>query len=202
MLQNTDKIIVENRSNSMCVYRIPETNYTRQFVANERKEIPMGELRAAVQIPGTCTLIKDDLIIHSKEAVDELFPDAEPEYFYTVKDVDFLLTKGTLDQLKDALDFAPEGVVNLIKDEAVKGELNDVAKREAILEQTGFDVTKAIEANAESEKVVATPTGRRAAPVGAESQYATASAPEAESNVPARRTAAPTPKYRVVVDNK
>lgn len=187
MLQNTDKIIVENRSNSMCVYRIPETNYIRQFVANERKEIPMGELRAAVQIPGTRTLIKDDLIIHSKEAVDELFPDAEPEYFYTVKDVDFLLTKGTLDQLKDALDFAPEGVVNLIKDEAVKGELNDVAKREAILEQTGFDVTKAIEIKRLSGVKTETENRtRRAAPISGEEQ----------ASAPARRTAAP--KYTVV----
>ena len=189
MLQNTDKVIVENRSNAICVYRIPETNFTRRFVANERKEIPMGELRAAIQIPGTRMLIKDDLIIHSKEAVEELLPEVEPEYFYTAKDVDFLLTRGTLDQLRDALDFAPEGVVNLIKEEAVKIDLNDVSKREAILEQSGFDVTKAIDIKRASE--VKADTGvkaRRSAPID---QTAATTA-----EAPARRTA--TPKYTVV----
>ena len=131
MLQNTDKIIVENRSNAICGYRVPETNIIRRFVANERKEILMSELRAAIQIPGTRALIKDNLIIHSKEAVEELIPEAEPEYFYNAKDVEFLLVTGSLDQLKDALDFAPEGVITLIKEQAVKTELNDMSKREA-----------------------------------------------------------------------
>jgi hypothetical protein len=166
MLNNTDKVIVENRSNAICCYRIPETNYIRRFVENERKEIPMGELRAAIQIPGTRMLIKDDLIIHSKEAVEELLPEVEPEYFYTAKDVDFLLTRGTLDQLKDALDFAPEGVVNLIKEEAVKTELNDVSKREAILTQTGFNVTEAIKIKNMSESKADTEIRtRRANPI-------------------------------------
>ena len=39
----------------------------------------------------------------------------EPEYFYTDKEIRELLTKGTLDQLKDCLDFAPEGVIDIIK---------------------------------------------------------------------------------------
>lgn len=190
MLQNTDKVIVENRSNAVCCYRVPESNIIRRFVANERKEIPMGELRAAIQIPGTRMLIKDDLIIHSKEAVEELLPDAEPEYFYTAKDVEFLLTKGTLDQLKDALDFAPEGVINLIKEQAVKIELNDMRKREAILNQTNFDVTKAIEIKRLSEVKTETETkARRTTPLNEASE-------ELKTDVPVRRTEAP--KYTVV----
>ena len=145
MLNNTDKIRVENRTNAIVGYNIPETNYVRRFVGKEIKEIPMGELRQVIQIPGVFRLIEDNLIIHSKEAVEELLPHAEPEYFYTASDVDFLLKEGTLDQLKDALDFAPEGVVALIREEAVRVRLNDMDKREAILEHTDFDVTKAIE---------------------------------------------------------
>lgn len=190
MLENTDKIIVENRGDAICCYRVPDSNVIRTFVAEERKEISMGELRAATQIPGTRRVIKDHLIIHSKEAVEELLPEVEPEYFYTVKDVDFLLSRGTLDQLCDALDFAPEGVITLIKDQAVNTELNDMRKRQAILEQTGFDVTKAIEIKHLSE--VKTETGtktRRAAPVGE------AEIPE-EPKAPVRRTN--TPKYTVI----
>ena len=188
MLENTDKVLVENRSNAICVYRVPETNFTRRFVANEKKEIPMGELRAAIQIPGTRALIKDDLIIHNREAVAELLPEVEPEYFYSTADVDYLLTKGSLSQLQDALDFAPEGVVNLIKEQAVKIELNDMRKREAILEQTGLDVTKAIEIKRLSEVKDETETKiRRAAPINANTE-----APSA----PVRREPI-TPKYNL-----
>ena len=190
MLQNTDKVRVENRGRAIVGYGVPESNIRRRFVANEVKEITMGELRMAIQIPGTRRVIENNLIIHSKEAVEELLPNAEPEYFYTVADVDFLLARGTLDQLKDALDFAPKGVIDLIKDQAVKTELNDVRKREAILEQTGFDVTKAIEINHLSNTVAEIETKtRRAAPVTEDNI-------DNKEAVPARRTAAP--KYTVV----
>lgn len=188
MLNNTDKVRVENRSTAIVGYTIPETNTLRCFVGNETKEISMGELRQAVQIPGTYRTIVNNLIIHDKSAVEELLPGVEPEYFYTAKDVDFLLTKGSLDQLKDALDFAPEGVVALIKDQAVKTNLNDVSKREAILEQTHFDVTRAIEIRRLSETQDVPETKTRRAP--AVEQKAV------ESDAPARRTAAP--KYTIV----
>jgi hypothetical protein len=95
---------------------VPESKIISRFVEGEIKEIPMGELRQAIQIPGTKRTIESNLIIHDKTAVEELLPNAEPEYFYNAKDVEFLLTRGTLDQLKDALDFAPPGVIDLIKE--------------------------------------------------------------------------------------
>ena len=185
MLNNSDTIRVENRGNSIVGYRVPESNVIRRFVANEIKEIPMGELRQAVQIPGTRRTIVNNLIIHDKSAVEELLPEVEPEYFYTVKDIDFLLERGTLDQLKDALDFAPKGVIDMIKDRAVTNELNDVRKREAILESTNFNVTGAIEINhlAQVENKIETKT-RRAAPLGEEVS-------ETQTEAPVRRTTAP-----------
>lgn len=191
MLQNTDKVRVENRGRAIVAYKVPESKIIRRFVGNEVKEIEMGELRMAIQIPGTRRVIENNLIIHSKEAVEELLPNAEPEYFYTVADIDFLLTRGTLDQLKDALDFAPKGVIDLIKDQAVKTELNDVRKREAILEQTNFDVTKAIEINHLSNTVAETETKtRRAAPVAEDNI-------DTQAAAPVRRAAAPS-KYTVI----
>ena len=44
----------------------------------------------------------------------------EPEYFYTEKEVKELLTNGSLEQLEDTLNFAPEGVIELIKTMPVK----------------------------------------------------------------------------------
>lgn len=191
MLNNTDKIRVENRGRAIVAYRVPESNVIRRFVAGETKEITMGELRQAVQIPGIYRLIESNLIIHNKEAVSELLPNVEPEYFYNAQDVDFLLRDGTLDQLKDALDFAPEGVINLIKDQAVKTELNDIRKREAILVATKFDVTKAIEINhlSETENKAEVKT-RRTTPIGEENI-------SNEVKAPARRAVAPQ-KYTVI----
>lgn len=191
MLNNTDRIRVENRANAIVCYRVPESKIIRRFVAGEVKEIEMGELRQAVQIPGTRRLIESNLIIHNKEAVNELLPDAEPEYFYDKKDVDFLLERGTLDQLMDALDFAPDGVIDLIKERAVQTELNDMRKREAILNATNFNVTGAIDIRrqaAETTTQTEENKTRRAAPLGENSEQA----PE----TPVRRASAP--KYTVV----
>lgn len=189
MLNNTDKVRVENRADAIVCYRVPETKIIRRFVSGEVKEIEMGELRQAIQIPGTFRLIESNLIIHNKEAADELLPNAEPEYFYDKHDVDFLLEKGTLDQLKDALDFAPDGVIELIKERAVQIELNDVRKRDAILEATNFNVTGAIEIRrqaAENVTTVAETRTRRANPIGETVEF----------DAPVRRAQAP--KYTVV----
>lgn len=191
MLNNTDKIRVENRTNAIVAYRVPESKVIRRFVAGETKEIEMGELRQAIQLPGTKRLIESNLIIHSKEAVNELLPNAEPEYFYDKNDVDFLLEKGTLDQLKDALDFAPDGVIDLIKERSVITELNDMRKREAILDATSFNVTGAIDIKrqvAEDTAVSAETKTRRTAPIGEETMQ--------EIDAPTRRASAP--KYKVI----
>ena len=191
MLNNTDKIRVENRTNAIVAYRVPESKIVRRFVAGETKEVEMGELRQAIQLPGTRRLIESNLIIHSKEAVNELLPYAEPEYLYDKNDVDFLLERGTLDQLKDALDFAPDGVIDLIKERAVVTELNDMRKREAILEATNFNVTGAIDITcqaAENTTVSAETKTRRAAPIS--------ELIEQDVEAPTRRAAAP--KYKVI----
>lgn len=75
----------------------------------------------------------------------------------------------SIDEFKDALDFAPNGTKDLIKQYAVSKPLNDYDKREAIKAQLGFDVSKAIENmkpdenEKKAEKVISTPaaTGRR-----------------------------------------
>ena len=50
----------------------------------------------------------------------------------------------------DCLDFAPEGVIELVKKYAVELKVNDIQKRQAILDKTGFNVTSAIEINEET----------------------------------------------------
>ena len=115
----------------------------------------------------------------------------EPEYNMSVEDVKKLMLEGSLDAFLDCLDFAPSGVIDLVKDVAVEIELNDVKKRDAILNKTGFNVTNAINFNKETtdetEKVK--PVRR----VGQPEENA-ATAPTG------RRTAAPT--YKIVTPTK
>lgn len=154
MLDKKTLIKVTNRSNGRVSYGIPDSNGLRRlFHSKETKEIPMEELRKVMWSTGGAYILKNTLIIENKEAVQELFStEPEPEYYYTEDEIKQLLLTGTNDQLLDCLDFAPEGVVNVLKNLAVTMKLNDMSKREIIFEKTGFNVTNAININKESEK--------------------------------------------------
>ena len=168
MIDKNKLIEVKNRDNGRVGYTIPDLgNLHRTFQPQETKEIPFEELKKLSYLPGGNTILQNYLVINDEEVVKSLLGEVEPEYNYTEKEVEYLLTQGTLDQLMDALDFAPTGVIDLIKDMSVKLELADIHKRKAILEKTGFNVTKAIEINIETSGDEVEPTqSRRAAPVG------------------------------------
>jgi len=163
MIENNSMIKVTNRDNGHVGYTIPDlNNLTRTFTANETKEIPMIELRKLSYIPGGKALLRDYLVLDNKEAIQELLDQVEPEYYYTEKEVKNLLINGSLDALKDCLDYAPIGTIDLVKKLAVELPLNDVAKRKAILEMTGFSVDSAIMINEETkEEKVIKPIARR-----------------------------------------
>ena len=76
----------------------------------------------------------------------------------------------------------------MIKDIAVKEEINDLSKRKAIYDKTGFNVDSAVMIKHETEKEDAKEENstRRAAPVK-----------KPENTVPTRKTA-PIQKYNVV----
>ena len=149
MILDTQKIQVANRTGGTLGYVIPEmNNLKRFFLDGETKSIEMGELRKLSWTPGGKTMIEQCLLIKDKDVVNELLNgEVEPEYYLSDKEVENLLIHGSLDELKDAIDFAPEGVVSLIKRISVDIKLNDMDKRNAILDMTNFDVTKAIEVN-------------------------------------------------------
>ena len=191
MINDNEIIKVTNRNNGTTGYSIADLgNLRRTFAPGETKKIPMEELRKLSYIPGGEVILREYLVIDNKEALDELLNGGiEPEYFYTEDEVKTLLLTGSLDQLMDCLDFAPGGVIDLVKKYAVELKINDIQKRQAILNKTGFNVTSAIEINEETlegeeEK---TTTNRRAAPVAATEEVA-----------PARRSAPVPSKYKVV----
>ena len=180
MLSNDTIIKVKSRTSGKIGYRIPEmNNLKRSFAKEEVKEITYDELKKLSYLPGGMVMIKEYLIVNNEEALKELGIHVEPEYFYTEAEVKRLLEFGSIEQFLDCLDFAPQGTLDLVKDMAVRMEINDIRKREAIKTKMGFDVTKAIELNKEvEEEGVVEAKARRSTPVATT---------EAAAQTPARR---------------
>lgn len=178
MNKNT-KIKLRNRSTGSVGYKIPDMgNFPRKFAAGETKEIPFEELQKVSFMPGGSYLLQHYLVIENLEARNEILGQVELEYDYKEEDIKNLLLNGSLDQLLDCLDFAPQGVIELVQKYAVELEINDIRKRKAIFKATGFNVDNAILINAETNEqdAEAPTTGRRVA------------ANTSATDVPVRRT--------------
>ena len=187
MINQTDMYNVKNRSSSVVVYSIPESNLRRTFAPGETKRIPFSELEKLTYQPGGRELIANFLQIMEEEVTQDLNIHREPEYNMSEAQVRDLILNGSLDAFLDALDFAPIGVIDLIKSLAVSLPLSDYNKRKALKDKTGFDVDKAL-TNKEAELAEDGPNTqkvpeRRVKPT------------ESVASAPARRTA---PKYNVV----
>lgn len=164
-MQPNDICNVTNRSTSSVIYRIDERHIRRVFAPRETKQVPFYEITEVCAQPGGRELFHDYLLIREKDAIKQATNiKEEVEYFMTEDQIKAWMPTCSLPEFQDALDFAPQGVKDLIKKWAVDLPLNDVAKREALKTQLGFNVDKAVEVDRESKKDEPTtqkPNGRR-----------------------------------------
>lgn len=160
---------VKNRSGSVVTYKVPELNVQRKFIPGETKRISYEEImRLSYQLGGK-ELLAEFLQIDSIQVPKSIGINPQPEYYMSEQQIVELLKTGSLEQFLDCLDFAPEGVLELVKKFSVELPLSDYSKRQALKDKLGFDVDAAISnsgreptAEKEAEKVVAeVPTGRR-----------------------------------------
>lgn len=156
---------VKNVSAGVVIYKIPEINIRREFMAGETKSgISFEELEKLTYQAGGRELLANYLQIVDKKVLQDLGVTTEPEYFYTEEKIMNIMKNGTLDEFLDLLDFAPIGRLDLIKKFAVSLPLTDTVKIEHILKKTGFDVSKAIrmdKADKAVEQTVAPAKGNR-----------------------------------------
>lgn len=179
---------VKNRSSGSVIYSLRDKNLRREFAPGEVKKIEEDELMQLTYLPGGKKLLEDYLLVESPEEVEQLNIKAEPEYWMDANQVQDLLKNGTIDQFLDCLDFAPPGVLDMIKQYAVSMPLNDVEKRDAIKSKLGFDVSTAIKnSKEEREAAESQKKERRTAP------------PATTASAKRRST---TPKYNVVTPAK
>jgi hypothetical protein len=142
---------VKNRSASIIIYRIPEEGIRREFAPGEVKRIELAELEKLNYQQGGKEIIGHFLQVQSEKVMNDLGIKTEPEYNMSEQQVAELLKSGSLDAFLDCLDFAPVGVIDLVKKYSVILPLQDYDKRKALKEKTGFDVDAALR-NIEAEK--------------------------------------------------
>lgn len=177
---------VKNRGASLVVYKIPEDGIRREFKPGQTLQISSEELEKLTYQPGGITILSQFLQIQDPVAIQQLHVKTEPEYYMSERDVYNLIVKDSLDAFLDALDFAPIGVIDLIKKMSIDIPMTDIRKRKVLKEKTGFDVEAALKHNEEDKEdnnktILKQSTGERRIQ------------PEAAST--GRRTA---PKYNVV----
>ena len=146
MITKDTMIKVKNKFGGIVGYDVPDTNLHRNYYPNQTREVTYDELEKVFYSPGGEVILRDYLEIENEEAIQKLFEsNVEPEYHYSRDDIKQLMLTGSMDQFLDCLDFSPAVTRDIIKDMAVELPLNDMAKREAIQEKLGFNVTRAIE---------------------------------------------------------
>ena len=146
------KFTVINRSASIVHYSVPELGIkSRDFQPGESKQISYAELQGLSYMPGGRELIRDYLLIKDESAKNDLVGTTEPEYNMTSAEVVQLIQHGSLDEWLDALDFAPEGVIDLIKTLSVELPLTDTRKMDAFKEKKNVDIGRMIQAKKEIE---------------------------------------------------
>lgn len=200
MSERTVKI--KNRSASQIIYTIPELGIRREFAPGETKIIAFDELEKLNWQAGGRELMMGFLQVTENKAIEDLNIPTEAEYHMNEEQIIDLLLKGDLDAYLDCLEFAPVGVIDLIKLYAVELPLTDTRKIEALKERTGFDAAVAYKnkmadlapddaapaAQEEEKKPAAQTNGRRRTNVSYEKK----------EEIVAEEPAAKLPKYNVV----
>ena len=162
-MSNNKVYNVKNRSAGIVGYKIPEQGIRREFHPGEVKRISFDELQLLSYQPGGRELMAEYLQMNEVELLQDLNIRTEPEYFMSEAQIKDLILNGSLDAWKDALDFSPAGVIDLIKDMSVKLPLADYNKRQAMKQMLGFDIDAAIEfskPDKEEETAAAAPARR------------------------------------------
>ena len=172
---------VKNRGASTVVYKIPEDGIRREFKPGQTLSISSEELEKLTYQPGGTLILSQFLQILDLEGIQKANIRTEPEYHMGEAEIAALIKSGSLDAFLDALDFAPIGVIDLIKKMSIDIPMVDIQKRKALKEKTGFDVEAALkhqeEDREDDQKTIlkqsngerrvqpeAVPAGRRTAP--------------------------------------
>lgn len=135
---------VKNRSAGVACYKIPDMGIRRSFAPGEVKQISAEELEKLTYRPGGMAILSNFLQIMDAEAIAKVGLQPQPEYHMSEQDIVKLMQTGSIDEFLDCLDFAPPGVIDIIKKLSVSLPLTDIQKVAALKAKTGFDCAAAL----------------------------------------------------------
>lgn len=156
-----ETVVITNLLDHTTGYIVETSNGTvRRFLpAFASFKVKAEELRQLNYTLGGQEILKNYIRVENSDLAAEFGVDTEatPEYNWTESDVVDCLNNSDINVLLDALDFAPEGIKQLIVDKAVELEIPDVNKRQAISKAMGADIDSMIKNkhaydNAEAEE--------------------------------------------------
>ena len=163
IINDTTQVPVRNMVDHKVVYVIPELNRRVVFEPFQEKKIQASELRALNYSIGGEVLLHNYLCVLNKDLRTEFnIPADQVEYDWTLKDIHRVLENLStpIEELEDALDFAPEGIRELIVDCAVKWKIPDSNRRKVITRMTGSNIDRMIEFSEISEEAEDQPVRR------------------------------------------
>lgn len=136
---------IRNIVNCETGYILTSSGHSRRLMPGVVMRVTAGELRELYYQPGGSILLQNYIHVGNSDLCKEFgVPEDMIEYNWTAEDIKKALTEDPIEVLLDALDFAPQGVIEAIKDDAVSLEINDKAKIDAISKKTGIDIDAAI----------------------------------------------------------
>lgn len=147
-VKDSDIVVLRNFTTHSVGYRTPSTNVRRELPAGGSIKVSAGEIREMTYSKGCMELLRNYLQVCNKNLALEIGvseDSIENEYNWTINDIHKCLLEGSLEELEDAMDFAPEGIKESLLSEAVNLEIPDVRKREVISKAMDRDVSKIIE---------------------------------------------------------
>lgn len=145
---DNDTLVEVTNLTSHRVGYVLDSGVHRRIAPHASMRLTAGELRELSYRPGGPQILTDFLRVENKDLAHEFgVSDDTVEYDWTLKDVQAALTTDDIDVLLDALDYGPEGIKQELIDQAVKMEIADERRREAIKKATGADISVMIANN-------------------------------------------------------
>lgn len=144
IIGNDELVAVTNLTSHRVGY-VLDSGVRRRFAPHVTMNLTAGELRELSYRPGGSTMLTDFLRVEDADLAAEFGVSEDTvEYNWNEDDIVAALTGDDLDVLLDALDFAPQGIVQEIVAKAIELEIPDERKRTAIMKKTGADISAMI----------------------------------------------------------
>lgn len=146
-VKDEDLIRVENIADMQIGYVLASNGKTQRFMPHVSRMIPAGELRELSYQNGGLYLLQNYLRVCDKTLAEEFGVTDDSfshEYAWNDQDIDRCLKSDDINVLLDALDFAPQGIVDSLRQRAIELEIPDTRKLKAIGDKTGIDMQAVI----------------------------------------------------------